>query len=317
MLAHKPPGENQDSFVANWALHLLCWCCPGLVLALPGIRSYFGSSNNEKLQPLIAASAIMADAAGLFGCFPAAAGAPSAGAETHDAAGTRRTKLFPYDSAAAQLLNPYGSSTVSTLTPQALWSAVKKGNKKAAFHSELAAKETTGGEYRVGVGISRTAGTLVEAIDKLKSDHVKALIKEDLWKKAMDEADTLLPHLQRLNAGKGTEGNSAGGSSFAALKKRRANPSDSAGSLGSLDDASAAVHAWFRKPQSPLRGILSILSADGAFYSGHVAEKVARSWIEVENVKEDQFLRAAKARHSGKPIDEDVRQSSDHQGLFG
>ena len=42
-------------------------------------------------------------------------------------------------------------------------SEVKRGNKGCQFHSELAATEDTGGDYRVGVGVSRTAEVLLEA----------------------------------------------------------------------------------------------------------------------------------------------------------
>ena len=51
----------------------------------------------------------------------------------------RRTKLYPWDSVASQLLNPYGKSVLDDVSCKALWKSVQRGSQKAAFHSELAA----------------------------------------------------------------------------------------------------------------------------------------------------------------------------------
>ena len=91
--------------------------------------------------------------------------------------------------------------------------------KKAAFHCELAAVTTTGGAHRVGVGISRTAGVLLEAIEKVQPKNMKLLLKPELLDTALREAEPSVPHLQKLDGGKGTETEEEAASSFAALKK--------------------------------------------------------------------------------------------------
>ena len=65
------------------------------------------------------------DAQGLFGsgAAPDAASAPDG----------RRTKLFGYDSVAAQLLEPYGTSALGGMTLPDLWKATQQGNRKAAY----------------------------------------------------------------------------------------------------------------------------------------------------------------------------------------
>ena len=58
----------------------------------------------------------------------------------------------------------HGASAIDDLSLAELWKAAAAGNRKAQFHTELAATEESGGPYRVGVGLSRTAQTLLAAI---------------------------------------------------------------------------------------------------------------------------------------------------------
>ena len=69
----------------------------------------------------------------------------------------RRDKLFLYDAAAVQALNPYGCSQFTDSASEEVWNMVIKGNNRAKFHSELASDDA----WRIGVGISRTAETLL------------------------------------------------------------------------------------------------------------------------------------------------------------
>ena len=110
-------------------------------------------------------------------------------------AGPPRTKLYRMDQTSAVLFNPYGKAYIPDNRKE-LYEKVAKGDKKAAFHSELAAKEATGGDYRVGIGISRTAATLLEAVALLESNNVKAIIKDKYYDQAKNEMEALKPHLK-------------------------------------------------------------------------------------------------------------------------
>ena len=90
-----------------------------------------------------------------------------------------------------------------------VWKAASDGNKGCVFHTELAAQENTGGDYRVGVGISRTAGTLLAAIEQLRDTDVAKIIRPEVLQKADLEAKALEPYLAILNAGKGSEESAA------------------------------------------------------------------------------------------------------------
>ena len=117
-----------------------------------------------------------------------------------------------------------------------------------------------------------------------------------------------------LDAGKGREGGDQA-TGFAALKKqtsssiRPINPT-----AEEVEGAAKKLHAWLSKvcvcmshgvigsmridsqESSPLRGILSILSGDGAFYAGHVAEKTARAWVQCKPATAQDVVTAAQAR---------------------
>ena len=69
----------------------------------------------------------------------------------HVVAAKRRTKLFPYDSVAAQLLEPHGTSSVDKMSLAELWASTAKGNKRAMYHSHLAADQEEDA-WHVGAG---------------------------------------------------------------------------------------------------------------------------------------------------------------------
>ena len=71
------------------------------------------------------------------------------------------------------------------------------------------------------------------------------------------------------------------------------------------------------KQSTPLRAILAILAGNGAFWSGHVAEKTCRAAIAYKPFTEVGFAAAAAARNSA-PAPSTAAQSvaSDSKGLF-
>ena len=261
---------------------------------------------------------------GLFGAGAdaaanAAAGvAPGAKRKMNQNEQEKRTMLRPWDTAAAQLLNPYGCSDVLAMSLPEIWRAVSEGSAKARFHSELAATEGTGGNYRVGVGLSRFAETLLVAIKQLGENNIGLLLKEEPLRKAMAEADELAPSLKILAVGKGRQaGTDSSGIGFGKLRKEKAKLKDAPGHTPQdVEAATRAVHAWLMKPESPLRGVLSILSSGGAFYSGNVADKVARAWVAQKPAPVEDAVAAALARACGGGPVIQAGIDDDTQGLF-
>ena len=94
--------------------------------------------------------------------------------------------------------------------PKELWQYIAAGTNYIAYHSELAAKQEdhdtrSAWAYRVGVGLSRHAGLLVNFIERLRTDKdlIGFLAKQPL-QNATVEAETRLPYLQIINSGKGS-----------------------------------------------------------------------------------------------------------------
>ena len=251
------------------------------------------------------------DAQGLFGsgAAPDAASAPDG----------RRTKLFGYDSVAAQLLEPYGTSALGGMTLPDLWKATQQGNRKAAYHSHLCA-DGSNDAWHFGAGISMTAAALLHALDGLAQDNLKRLLKEDLYSTAMGEAAALRPDLEILNFGKGVPGQGPVQQSFRSAKKRRTEPAASVPGRSEADVKKAAerLHEWLAKPSSPLRGILCILSADNVFYTGYAAEKVARACVLHKPASKEDFVAGAlsRARTVGTAVESGLTGPGDASGLL-
>ena len=233
------------------------------------------------------------DAQGLFG-----SGAATAATEANSAADGRRTKLFGYDSVAAQLLEPYGASAIGDMSLKDLWEATAKGNRKAAYHSHLCADVAKDG-WHVGAGISMTASAVLHAVEALEHENLKRVLREELYTAAMNEAASLKPHLEVLNFGKGVAGQGPVQASFRTVKKRRLEPgAASVPGRSEADVQKAAEHLcdWLAKPSSPLRGLLCILSGNNAFFTGYTAEKVARSCVLHKPASKADFVAGALAR---------------------
>ena len=232
------------------------------------------------------------DARGLFG------DAIPAGAEAAKTAG-KRTKLYGYDSVAAQMFDPYGDSMVSSASLQDLWNATSGGGNKVEFFSHLAA-DVEKNPWAVGVGLSTTCQVLICAIKHIKADEMKHIMKDDLRTKAIQEADSILPVLETLNFGKGSQADSSKGVTMSALKRKK---SDEGGvhvkPLPSEEEVKSAVfklHEWLSREHTVLRAVISILAGEGTFYGAHVAEKVARAAIHCKPADKEHFLKGAMER---------------------
>jgi hypothetical protein len=256
------------------------------------------------------------DAAGLFDRDASAApGSPKMSGKTN----FRRTKLYSYDSVACQVFNPYGKSKITELSTRDVWKAAAAGNKKCAFHSELAA-DAQNDLWRVGIGISRTAEAVLAGIDQLRDDNLQRLLRPEFLKKASDEAERLKPALEILNTGKGIEKEISNGS-FSSLKKQKVSDASSAAKKTiaekDISDAAEQLFEWLSQDSGPLRAVLSILAGNGTFFAAHVAEKTARSWVQHKPALKTDVVAAALKRGSASGKEEESAQATkDTAGLF-
>ena len=264
------------------------------------------------------------EAAGLFG----AAGGDAATGAAAAARGAKHQKtdkdekrvmLRPWDTAAAQVLNPYGRSSVIDMSQAELWKAVAEGSAKARFHTELAATTETGGNYRVGIGLSRMAGTYLANIEELRKSDVARLLKQEPLQLALAEAEHLEPSLKILYAGKGSQFMADSAAiGFGRVRQERSKQKDGPKhSQEEVEKAAADMHAFLSKPTSPLRAIMSILSGGGVFYAGNVIDKVGRAWVAHKPAGVDDAKTAAVARASGAGAPVDSGIEDDSKGLFG
>ncbi|CAE7902598.1 unnamed protein product, partial [Symbiodinium necroappetens] len=214
----------------------------------------------------------------------------------------RRVKLYPWDSVAAQLLEPFGESALDTLSLQQLWKAASEGNKKAAYHSHLCADKATD-MWHVGAGVSLTAAALQAAIKNLESENMQRLLREDLYQKIMAEVADLKPILEKLNIGKGSQKHDASGTSMREAKRQKTGTSTvHAFTEEEVVAAAAKFHAWLSQEKSALRGALFVLSGNNSYYAAHTAEFVARACIQYKPLSAAEMTACMRARLS-KPAE--------------
>eukprot|EP00439_Symbiodinium_sp_Y106_P022009 s156_g2.t1 len=188
---------------------------------------------------------------GLFG-----ASAPKEKVESSD---ERRTKLFPWDSVASQLFEPWGESSLDSLSLEQVWQGARKGNKKTRYHSRLCADPNTDG-WHVGAGISQTAEVLLLAIKNWQSQDMQRLIREDLYAKVTEEIATLEPALKALNVGKGSQESRDTGSFRQAKKQKTSTTSQATPTGEQLIHAATVLHKWLSQKHSAFRSALFILA---------------------------------------------------------
>ena len=97
----------------------------------------------------------------------------------------RRTKLFPWDSVQSRLFEPWGESSLDSLSFDQVWQGACKGNEKTRYHSHLCANLSTDG-WHLGAGISQTAEVLLLAIKNWQSQDMQRLIREYLYAKVTE-----------------------------------------------------------------------------------------------------------------------------------
>lgn len=215
------------------------------------------------------------------------------------------------DSLSCQVLNPQGVSFAEHLTLQELWKCISDGSKAAEFHSELASTDP----YRIGVGLSRMAEAVEAGIGRLKDPNVRRLLKDEFLQRALDEAVEIEASCKALNAGKGSQRESA----HAGFNRaRRATPASTQEPPKPEDLRMHAtrIHTWLAKPSSPLRAIFAILAGGGAFFAAHMAEKTGRAWVTVAGKTAENTVAAALARATGTETPVATGLPADAAGLF-
>ena len=194
----------------------------------------------------------------------------------------RRKMLKRWDHVSVQVLQPQGKSEVHEMGLATLWKKTAHGNKASCHHSNLASEES----YREGVGWSQTAESLLAAIDEIKEADPKnpkklfnKLLKHELFLKAHQEAVQLEPFLRRINAGKGSE-KATEAEGFGATRERQRAHDGDAPTDAELREAVGKLRTFLQDGMnSPLRGLLSVVSSGGVFYQAAVADKVARAAV--------------------------------------
>lgn len=186
------------------------------------------------------------------------------------------------DSVGAKVFDPWGPSIIDDVPLETIWNIAKTGDKFAKFHTELAADGDHGGEYRVGIGLSRLCQVWLATIDHLKNHpDLQRVIVPSIYEKAMIDADVIRPHLVRLNFGKASI-NTPKEESFGGLKRRKLTPNDVADTVteAEINESATALFRFLEQgPSCNIRMLVVILSAAGLPFATHAADKTARAWL--------------------------------------
>ena len=229
----------------------------------------------------------------------------------------RRVKLFSYDAVAAQLLQPFGESNFDTLSLQQLWKATSDGNKQAAYHSHLCTDKVTD-PWRVGAGVSTTAAALQAAVKNLETDDMKRLIRPELYEKNHERGYRAEAHFGDAEHWQRFPKAEASGSTMRQAKRAKVGSSTvHAYTEAEVLEATKKFHAWLSQEKSALRGALFVLSGNNSYYTGHVAEVVARACIQFKPLSAADMVTCMRARLT-KPAESEgsKKPGTDSTGLF-
>ena len=166
--------------------------------------------------------------------------------------------------------------------------------------------------------MSTTAAALQAAVKNLESEDMKRLIRPELYEKIMTEANELKPVLEMLNIGKGSQKQEASGSTMRQAKRAKVGGSTvHAYTEAEVLEATKKFHAWLSQDKSALRGALFVLSGNNSYYTGHVAEVVARACIQHKPLSAADMVTCMRARLT-KPAESEgsKKPGTDSTGLF-
>lgn len=204
----------------------------------------------------------------------------------------KRKFLRHYDLLPAQLLNPMGRSNYDNASLQKLWDWMKKGNKAAAYSSELCDED----HERQVVGISRFCQVLDAAIQTfLDSKSLKAILHDKVYQKTREEASTMQPYLQKLILTNYEHRvRSIRGIAYEKNVPAKELPSPSE-LLAAYDKV---VHFVKHAETSILLATLRVLSEGGIWYTAHVQFMGMASYVANAAATSQQLEKAATKRMS-------------------
>jgi hypothetical protein len=183
----------------------------------------------------------------------------------------KRRKLKGYDLMPGQILNTMGQSGISNIDFSSLVGAMQQGNKAAAFFSELCDEDPG----RKGVAISRLAEVWLLVGQKLKEPIYKAHVKKETYDKVITEFDTMKSHFEEC-MGKGI---SMDDKAVTVGRIAYSSGAEEGRDAGKVKAAAEKIYEWLKKKESPMRGLVTMLSAGGLFYVGQVHEKCHRAYV--------------------------------------
>ena len=195
----------------------------------------------------------------------------------------KRTCLRHYDQVSKQVLNAMGASGVETAPLKKLYEVMASGNKGVKCFSNLCYEDPK----RQRIGVSQTCEVLEAAIERLLTDDLKHVLKDNVYELAVAEAKELLPHVKTLNTGPLPDAQSASASSIAFYGSNKRSrpipaPADSKAAAGKL-------YEFLINTKSMLRAVLQVLSSGGLWYNGATWDKAMRAWLQVKGVSKTDF----------------------------
>ena len=194
-----------------------------------------------------------------------------AGLDKKEESPTKRAKLKPYDLLPSQVLNSMGESGIGTTSLKQLADVQARGNKAAAYFTELC-DETLARKH---VAVSRLSEVQLQTGEKLlKTPYYKKYIDAKLYDPAMKEFEELKPSFKTL-LGKDvwtSDGKLTVSSIIYSSTSETKNKTE-------VNAAAKKVYDWLQKKESKWRQLQVLLSSGGIFFVASVHERSHRAYL--------------------------------------
>ena len=122
----------------------------------------------------------------------------------------------------------------------------------------------------------------------------QTLLKETVYDKIVEEADTLLELLTKFNQSELAQRQMSGIRSVAYARAAAGTRLD----RDTMDQACKALHEWLSK-ESPLRSFLAYLAGESCYWSAYAHERPIRRFIMAGQGSKDDLLEAVTSRTAG------------------
>ena len=194
-----------------------------------------------------------------------------AGLEKKEEPAAKRAKLKPYDLLPSQVLNAMGESGIQTTSLKQLADVQARGNKAAAYFTELC-DENLGRKH---IAVSRLSDVQLQTGEKiLKTNYYKKYIDSKLYDPAMREFEELRPSFKTLlgkDVWTADGGQSVSSIIYSGISETK-NKTE-------VNAAAKRVYDWLQKKESKWRQLQVLLSSGGLFYVASVHERSHRAYI--------------------------------------